>query len=595
MKAKPPTPEEHRINRSDWPGEDSVYLQFFKKHNMPIPKKSGSSGTKKKTTKKSSAAKTTKKSSAAKTTKKSSAAKTTKKSSAAKTTKKSSAAKTTKKSSAAKTTKKKTTSKKKISEPQITEKEPQVGDIIKLKSGRIDKIIKVIPEDDWHFKRYMTQELNPPAGQEPKIGKLYYSDFEIIEQNQEKKIIEKTTKKTSKSEIDIYSIQNDNTNTFKVIFIQKNLKDLSAILNKIKPKTIFTSPIIFNVINKKECEILAQNNDVILKTILPCNANKTGTFIIDIKLLNSIVKDLKDKILTLDINEANKITVNNKMSFELLPSDEFNFEFNEITGNKYNNLNFDLFAECVLKMLPFTAKKTSYRKNFHSIHLRHNISNKTLDFVGTDGYILGVTALPINKLPISETQEITLPYETAEIIKLINKYLNDNNNFDLIVEPNQNEIFANRIQINVANIKLITNLIQEKYPNYSAIIPNKKDAVIEFKVNKEKLLSIANECIKLVKDDLNVLDFYFKNNTLKITKVNRVDLTEYSDTIEVTLIKPNKDLNNEFKISVNVDRLNNCLKAFEEPTLSLYGIEYAILITEDGNYTYCILMPVKPY
>lgn len=86
MQAKPPSPKESRINRTDWPGENFAYLQFFKKHNMPIPKKSGnnpnnlipipkksgssgtttkkttkSSGTKKTTTKKSSAAKTTKK------------------------------------------------------------------------------------------------------------------------------------------------------------------------------------------------------------------------------------------------------------------------------------------------------------------------------------------------------------------------------------------------------------------------------------------------------------------------------------------------------------------------------------------------------
>lgn len=156
MKAKPPSREEKRVNRTDYPGENFYYLAFFKKHNIAPPKKA----TKKKTTKKSSAAKTTKK---------------------------------------------KTTSKKKISEPQITEKEPQVGDIIKLKSGRIDKIIKVIPEDDWHFKRYMTQEVNPPAGQQPKIGKLYYKpdingirDFEIIEQNPEKKITEKTTQKKVK-------------------------------------------------------------------------------------------------------------------------------------------------------------------------------------------------------------------------------------------------------------------------------------------------------------------------------------------------------------------------------------------------------------
>ena len=80
MKAKPPSSKEKRINRTDYPRENFYYLQFFKKHNMPIPKKSGSSGTKKKTTKKSSAKKTTAK---------------------------------------------KTTSKKKISEPQITEKTTQ--------------------------------------------------------------------------------------------------------------------------------------------------------------------------------------------------------------------------------------------------------------------------------------------------------------------------------------------------------------------------------------------------------------------------------------------------------------------------------------
>jgi len=95
MSAKPPSRKEHRVNRTDYPGEDEAYLAYFKKHNIPIPKKSGSSGTKKKTTKSSGT--TTKK--------------TTKKSSAAKTTTKK---KTTKKSSAAKTTTKKKTTKKKM-------------------------------------------------------------------------------------------------------------------------------------------------------------------------------------------------------------------------------------------------------------------------------------------------------------------------------------------------------------------------------------------------------------------------------------------------------------------------------------------------
>ena len=50
MKAKPPSSEEKRVNRTDYPGENFYYLEFFKKHNMAPPKK---------TTKKSSSKKKT--------------------------------------------------------------------------------------------------------------------------------------------------------------------------------------------------------------------------------------------------------------------------------------------------------------------------------------------------------------------------------------------------------------------------------------------------------------------------------------------------------------------------------------------------------
>ena len=41
LKAKPPSSKEKRVNRTDYPCENFYYLQFFKKHNMPIPKKAG--------------------------------------------------------------------------------------------------------------------------------------------------------------------------------------------------------------------------------------------------------------------------------------------------------------------------------------------------------------------------------------------------------------------------------------------------------------------------------------------------------------------------------------------------------------------------
>ena len=69
MKAKPPSPEERRVNRTDYPGENFYYLEYFKKHNMPIPKKSGNNPNNlipKTTAKKTTAKKTTAKKTASK-------------------------------------------------------------------------------------------------------------------------------------------------------------------------------------------------------------------------------------------------------------------------------------------------------------------------------------------------------------------------------------------------------------------------------------------------------------------------------------------------------------------------------------------------
>ena len=78
----------------------------------------------------------------------------------------------------------------------------------------------------------MTQELNPPAGQEPSIGLLYRNDFEIIEQNPEK--TEKTTQKKVK--------EPKKTTTKKVTNKTSNSK--KEILDKLSSIKIYQSPLI---------------------------------------------------------------------------------------------------------------------------------------------------------------------------------------------------------------------------------------------------------------------------------------------------------------------------------------------------------------
>ena len=127
MKAKPPSSKEKRVNRTDYPGENLYYLEYFKKHNITPPKKA----TKKKTTTKKTDAKktTTKKTTAKKTAaKKTTTKKTTAKKTAAKKT-------TAKKTAAKKTAAKKTASKK--NDIKVTDKTSKKEILDKLSSIRI--------------------------------------------------------------------------------------------------------------------------------------------------------------------------------------------------------------------------------------------------------------------------------------------------------------------------------------------------------------------------------------------------------------------------------------------------------------------------
>ena len=92
--------------------------------------------------------------------------------------------------------------------------------------------------------------------------------------------------------------------------------------------------------------------------------------------------------------------------------------------------------------------------------LLFEVSGNNLNIVGTDGHRLSFTSAELKQN--FEKQEIILPRKTViELIKLL----------DDSEEDVQIEMSSNQVNFSFGNIKLISKIIDGKFPDYNRVIP----------------------------------------------------------------------------------------------------------------------------
>ena len=257
------------------------------------------------------------------------------------------------------------------------------------------------------------------------------------------------------------------------------LKSLNFVQGVVEKKN--TLPILSNVLldlKNNKLSIIATDLDIIfydeisdVKILSEGNTTTSAAVLFDI-----LRKITSNSNLKFDLKSENKLSLksdNSDFNLLCLPSDNFpTFQLNEFNDSeiKINNKNF-------LKLLNKTKISISNDDTRHYLngvfmHLTESNGRNFLTGVATDSHRLSSSSLEIDNL--QDFKPFILPRKTVfQLCSLLSE----------VSEPLFIQISENKVMFLLGKIRLISKVIDGKFPDYKKVVPmnNKKVLVVKTK------------------------------------------------------------------------------------------------------------------
>lgn len=254
----------------------------------------------------------------------------------------------------------------------------------------------------------------------------------------------------------------------------KHLQTISGVLT-----TSNTLPILDNFlfeINESKLRVSASDIETTMKTTFDVDATETGKICIPAKLLLDVLKNLSDQPLTFTIDEDTygiEITyTNGKSKMVGYNGDDFP-KVKEIENTSNTVLKSEVLSEAINKTI-FATGTDDLRPVMSGVYCQFTTDDMT--FVATDAHKLVRYKRFDSKA--TDNSDFILPKKALNLLK---NNLGSQSDVDVTIEFNEsNAVF------NFANIELTCRLIDGKYPNYEAVIPQENPNVLT--VDRESLL-----------------------------------------------------------------------------------------------------------
>jgi DNA polymerase-3 subunit beta len=203
------------------------------------------------------------------------------------------------------------------------------------------------------------------------------------------------------------------------------------------------------------------------------------------------------------------------------------------------------------------------------------IANR-LNIVGTDGHRLSFTSCELKQN--YDKQEVILPRKTViELIKLL-----DDSEDDVSVE-----ISSNQVNFSFGNIKLISKVIDGKFPDYNRVIPTGHQN--SFSVERLNILLSMQRASILSNEKYRGIRMVLSNNNLKLISTNS-DQEEAEEELEINYSGDSLDIG--FNVTYLIDVLNNTNS--DQVTFSFADANSSCLVTVPTNADYkYVVMPMR--
>ena len=359
------------------------------------------------------------------------------------------------------------------------------------------------------------------------------------------------------------------------------LKSLNFVQGVVEKKN--TLPILSNVLlqlKEKKLSIVATDLDIIFyDEISDVKIIKEGSTTTSAAILYDILRKISSNSeLNFELKTANKLnlkSVNSNFNLLCLPTDNFptfadDFEHGEI---ELDNRKF-------LKLLNKTKISISNDDTRHYLngvflHITEANGRNFLTGVATDSHRLSSSSLEISN---NDFNPLILPKKTVfQLCTLLSE-----NNEQLLMQTSDN-----KIKFTLGNIKLISKVIDGKFPDYKKVVPTKN----------EKTLSVPS------KDFISSIE---RVTSVSLDRKEGVKLSINKDNIQLSVNSANSGEGNEkinakfnsetLNISFNSKYLIDIAAEVEDPNLkmNLKDSTSPVLI-EDGSdkNSYYVIMPMK--
>jgi DNA polymerase III subunit beta len=360
------------------------------------------------------------------------------------------------------------------------------------------------------------------------------------------------------------------------------LKSLNFVQGVVEKKN--TLPILSNVLlqlKNKKLSIIATDLDIIFyDEIEDVKIVKEGSTTTSAAILYDILRKISSNSdLNFDLKSENKLSLKSENSdFNLLclPTDNFPAFADEFEGQEVA-LNNNRFLKLLNKTkISISNDDTRHYLNGIFLHLTEAHGKNFLTGVATDSHRLASSSLEITNT--SDFNSLILPRKT--VFQLCSLLAESSNQLKM-------QTSENKIKFTLGPIKLISKVIDGKFPDYKKVVPTTNDKTLlilskDFINSIERVASVSldrKEGVKLIINKDNVQ-----------LSVNSANSGEGNEKIRAEFSSENLNIsfNSKYLIDIASEIEDKNLKMSLKDSVSPVLIEDA----SDIN-SYYVIMPMK--
>tara|TARA_B100001057_G_scaffold361891_1_gene364369 strand:- start:199 stop:1314 length:1116 start_codon:yes stop_codon:yes gene_type:complete len=360
------------------------------------------------------------------------------------------------------------------------------------------------------------------------------------------------------------------------------LKSLNFVQGIVEKKN--TLPILSNVLlqlKNKKLSIVATDLDIIFyDEILDVKIITEGSTTTSAAILYDILRKISSNSeLNFELKSENKLSLkseNADFSLLCLPTDNFPTFADEFEGQEIS-LNNNRFLKLLNKTkISISNDDTRHYLNGIFLHLTEAQGRNFLTAVATDSHRLSSSSLEIEN--DKEFTSMILPRKTAfQLCSLLSETSDQ-----LLMQASDN-----KIKFSLGNIKLISKVIDGKFPDYKKVVPT----------SNEKRLVVSS------KDFINSIE---RVASVSLDRKEGVKLSINKDNVQLSVNSANSGEGNEkikaefnsqsLNISFNSKYLIDIASAVEDKNLKMNlkdSVSPVLIEDVSDKNSYYVIMPMK--